>query len=235
MNAKEVMAQLESFGNAQTRKIYTSHGVTGPCFGVKVGDMKTIVKKVKVDTDLARALYRTGNCDAMYLAGLLADGSEMTPAELDEWAKTSTWHMVSEYTVAWVASEHPDGWKIGHRWIDSAEDKVSAAGWSTFSSILSTRPDEELDRKSIEKLLRRVTAGIHDAPNRTRHAMNGFVIAVGCFFVPFTDKAVAAAEKIGKVTVDMGGTACKVPPAAETIAKLASMGRVGKKRKSVKC
>jgi 3-methyladenine DNA glycosylase AlkD len=47
-------------------------------FGVKVGDLKPIVKQIKGDQELAMQLYATGNSDAMYLAGLVADGRKMT-------------------------------------------------------------------------------------------------------------------------------------------------------------
>jgi hypothetical protein len=47
--------------------------------------------------------------------------------------------------------------------------------------------------------------------------------------------ALQTAAKIGPVTVDMGGTACKVPSAAEYIQKVQKRGAIGKKRKTVKC
>ena len=47
--------------------------------------------------------------------------------------------------------------------------------------------------------------------------------------------ALAAAQAIGKVTVDMGGTACKVPLATESIQKVIGLGRQGKKRKTAMC
>ena len=40
--------------------------------------------------------------------------------------------------------------------------------------------------------------------------MNGYVIAAGSFVVELTNKAQEVGEKIGKVNVDMGGTACKI-------------------------
>ena len=42
-------------------------------------------------------------------------------------------------------------------------------------------------------------------------------------------------KKLGRVDVDMGGTACKVPLALEYIEKLEKSGRVGKKRKTTRC
>lgn len=64
--------------------------------------------------------------------------------------------------------------------------------------------------------------------------MNGFVIAVGAYVKPLLKQAKSTAEAIGKVEVDMGGTACKVPLATQYIAKIVDAGRVGKKRKSIK-
>ncbi|MFF0828698.1 DNA alkylation repair protein [Brevibacillus sp. NPDC003359] len=42
-------------------------------FGVRVGDMKKLVKEVTRDQELARALYESGVSDAMYFARLTID------------------------------------------------------------------------------------------------------------------------------------------------------------------
>ena len=65
--------------------------------------------------------------------------------------------------------------------------------------------------------------------------MNGFVIAVGSYVAPLAKQAKALAKKLGKVEVELGGTSCKVPLATETIAKVEQAGRLGKKRKTIKC
>jgi hypothetical protein len=76
---------------------------------------------------------------------------------------------------------------------------------------------------------------IHKQPNYVRLGMNGFVIAVGCYVESLTDLALQTAEKIGKITVDMGDTSCKVASASEYIQKVQKRRTIGKKRKSVKC
>ena len=65
--------------------------------------------------------------------------------------------------------------------------------------------------------------------------MNGFVISVGLYVEPCLKAAKAAAKKIGKVSVHVGDTACKVPLATEYIDKAETDGRLGKKRKTAKC
>jgi hypothetical protein len=65
--------------------------------------------------------------------------------------------------------------------------------------------------------------------------MNNFVICVGTYVKPLAGKAMAAAEKLGDVSVDVGETACKVPVAAAYLEKVQGMGRVGVKKKTIRC
>jgi 3-methyladenine DNA glycosylase AlkD len=235
MTMEEIMQELEAYGNASVKKIFLTHGAREPFFGVKVEDLKKIQKKVKKDHELALRLYRTGNSDAMYLAGLIADPAVMTPAELDEWASAAYWYMLSEYTVAWVAAESPSGEATALRWIDSKMENIAAAGWATLASLVSIREDSSLDAALYIRLLDRVASSLHASPNRVRAAMNTFVIAAGGYAVPLSEHALTVADALGKVKVDMGGTACKVPGAREYILKMHARGWKGKKRKSARC
>ena len=235
MNVKQVMAELESLGNASIKKTLMKHGAKEPFFGVKVEDLKKIQKRVKTDHELALGLYDTGNSDAMYLAGLIADDAAMTKKDLQRWVKQAYWHYHSEYTVPWVASGSAHGWDLAQEWIEAKAENVAAAGWGTLSSLVATKADAELDLQALKKLLLRVQKSIHEQPNRVRYAMNGFVIAVGSYVEPLSAVATDVAKKIGVVSVEMGGTACGVPLATEYIEKTIARRGVGKKRKSAKC
>lgn len=235
MTAQEVLQELASYADDGIKKIFMNHGADLPLYGVRVGDMKKIQKKIKKDHDLSLELYATGNGDAMYFAGLIADESRITRDQLQEWVNQATWHMISEYTVAWVAAESPHGVSLALEWIESDQEHIAAAGWSTLASVASITDDDEVDMELFSGLLDRVAAEIDDAPNRVRYTMNGFVIAIGCYLAPLNEKAIATAGKIGKVDVDMNGTACKVPPADAYIRKVVDAGRLGKKRKMARC
>ncbi len=235
MTAKDVLAQLKKLGTEQTKKTFLRHGAKEPFFGVKVGDLKVLQKKLKTNHALALELYDSGNSDAMYLAGLIADPAEFTKADLRAWAKKAYWNMLSGYTVPWVAAESRFGRELALDWIDSDNEQIANCGWSTYSSLVSITPDTDLDFAEIEKLLKRVQTEIGSAPNRVRYAMNNFVIVVGSFVAPLTAKAKATAKALGRVEVDMGDTSCQVPDASEYIAKVEGAGRVGKKRKHAGC
>ena len=65
--------------------------------------------------------------------------------------------------------------------------------------------------------------------------MNGFVIAVGTYVKPLLKQAKASARQIGAASVDVGDTACSVPLAIAYIEKIESAGRIGQKRKTIRC
>jgi 3-methyladenine DNA glycosylase AlkD len=236
MNTKEILAELKKKGTEATKNTWLRHGAREPVYGVSIEDLKNIGKRVREDRQqIALALFASGVGDAMYLAGLMADGSKMTEQELDTWAQSAEWPMVSEYTVAWVAAENAKGWDLALQWINSKKENIASSGWATLSGILATRPDEQLDLGAIGKLLERVENEITRAPNRVRYCMNGFVIATGSYVKTLSKQALATGKKIGEITVDMGGTSCKVPFAPLYIKKVLDRGALGKKRKTVKC
>ena len=235
MTAEEVMKELKSYGNEGTKKVLMKHGAREPFFGVKVQDLKKIVKKTKKNHELSLALYKSGNSDAMYLAGLIADEKKISKQELNKWVEQAYWYMISEYAVPWVAAETAFGFDLALEWIEHKEERIASAGWATLASYASVNQDENLDIQKYDDILNRVGKELHSSKNRVRYTMNGFVIAVGSYIPALTQKAKEIAREIGKVEVDVGGTACKVPFAPDYIKKVEDKNRIGKKRKTARC
>jgi len=231
----EVMAKLEAMGTEQTKKTFLRHGAQEPLFGVKIGDLKKLIKEVKKDQQLARALFDTGNSDAMYLAGLTVDPSAMTKELLQSWAQKAHWHMIVECTVAGVAAESPYALELAREWMASSEELIATCGWSTYLHYISITPDEKLDNEELRRMLAIVESTVHQERNRVRYAMNQFVIVVGSYVLALHNEAMRVAEAIGKVKVNMGETACKVPEAAAYIRKVEAAGKLGAKRKTCIC
>lgn len=234
MTAQDILDEIRPLGRESYKSVILKHGAVEPCFGVKIEDLKKIQKRVKKDYRLALELYDTGIYDAMYLAGLIADDAKMTRKDLQRWLAKACMPLAG-VTVAWVAAGSPHGWAQALEWIDSDREIVAVAGWSTLAGIVSIKPDEELDLAELKRLLQRVLKTISKAKNRVRYQMNAFVICVGGYVLPLKELALEVAEKLGKVSVDMGDTECKVPSAAEYLRKMEARGNLGKKRKTVKC
>jgi len=235
MTAAEIVKELRALGKDSYKKVLLKHGINEPLFGVKVEELKKYQKRVKKDYRLALDLYETGIYDAMYLAGLIADETKMTARDLQRWLAKTNCSPLCGSTVAWVAAESRHGWELALEWIESKSELVATAGWATLSSLVAIREDDNLDLAKLKQLLARVQKTIHEQPNRVRHSMNGFVIAVGTHVRQLTELALKTGEKIGKVSVDMGDTSCKVPSAPEYIEKARKRGAIGKKRKTARC
>ena len=235
MTAQDIVKELKPLGSESYKRILSAHGVPEPMLGVKIEDLKKIQKRIKKDHRLALDLYDTGIYDARYLAGLIADEGAMSKKDLQKWVTTSNCDAVSSYTVAWVAAESKHGRELALEWIKSPKEKIAVAGWCTLSGVVALKADAELDLGELKELLGRVEKTIHQQPDHVRYVMNGFVIAVGSHVEPLSSAAMQAAERIGRVSVDMNGTACKVPYAPEYIQKVKDNGKLGKKRKTVRC
>jgi len=232
-----IMAELKAKGSEQTRKTYARHGLPADrMFGVSVADLKIIAKKIKGQQQLAMDLYATGNLDAMYLAGMVADGAKMTRDQLQYWAEGAAgMPLIYDYSVPWVTIENAEARNLALEWIDSKQEHIAAAGWRTYIGLVTTKADSDLDLAEVEGLLQRVVSEIDGAENRAKQSMNSFVITVGSYVKPLLKQAKATANQLGIVTVDVGDTACKIPVATEYIAKMEANGKQGQKRKTIRC
>jgi 3-methyladenine DNA glycosylase AlkD len=235
ITASEILSELKPLGSESYKRLLcNNHGVREPCFGVKVSDLKKIQKRIKKDYRLALDLYDTGNYDAMYLAGLIADDARMTKKDLQRWVDDANGGALAGSTVASVAAGGPHGWEMGLKWIDSPKEKVAQAGWSTLAGWVALKDDSELDLPALKRLIERIQKTINDTPDLARYAMNNFIISVGSYVKPLKDSALKAAEKIGPVMADLGNNSCEVPFAPDYIRKVEARGTLGKKRKTMK-
>ncbi|MBH0173920.1 DNA alkylation repair protein [Fictibacillus sp. 23RED33] len=235
MNAEDVMQELEALGKERTKKMYISNGAKEPVFGVATGAMKPIAKKIKGNQTLAEELYATGNYDAMYFAGIIADPTSMTENDFERWIDEAYFYMLSDYVVAVTLAETEMAQEVADKWIASGEELRMSAGWSCYCWLLGNRPDSEFSRTKLEKMLEVVKNTIHDAPERTKSSMNNFVYTVGVSYVPLHEKAVETANAIGPVEMKQDKKKAKYLLASENIQKAIDKGQVGFKRKYVRC
>ncbi|MEY2366218.1 DNA alkylation repair protein [Lysinibacillus capsici] len=235
MNAELVMQELEALGKERTKKMYMSNGAHEPLFGVATGAMKPIAKKIKIDQALAEELYTTGNYDAMYFAGIIADPKAMTVEDFNRWMEAAYFYMLSDYVVAVTLAEAPIAQEVADAWIASGEELKMSAGWSCYCWLLGNRKDSEFSESKLANMLDVVKNTIHDVPERTKSAMNNFLYTVAISYVPLHEQAVATAQAIGPVEMKRDNKKSTQLNAYETIQKEIERGRIGFKRKYVRC
>ncbi|MER2226914.1 MAG: DNA alkylation repair protein [Carnobacterium sp.] len=229
------MQELEDLSKPRMKKIYLSNGAQEPLFGVTTGEMKPMSKKIKKNQPLAEELYATGNYDAMYFAGVISDPKIMTESDFDRWMDAAYFYMLSDFVVAVTLSESDIAQDVADKWIASGQELRMSAGWSCYCWLLGNRSDNEFSEGKISDMLDHVKKTIHDAPERTKASMNNFLSTVGISFSPLHEKALETAMEVGTVEVKRENKKNSTLNAYESIQKQVEKGRIGFKRKYVRC
>ena len=218
MDLATAIAALEAAGTEQNRRIYRRHGARDPLYGVSFAVMRPLAKRAKRDQELALELWATGNYDARILACMVADPAVATEHDLDAWLADIDVYVLVDIFVASLASQVKGVRARADRWAAADRDWTSQAGWDLYAQLALN--DETLDDAFFLGLLERIERGIGASGNRTRHSMNGALIAIGVRNEQLRAAAEATSGRIGIVIVDHGATGCVTPAAMPYIAKV---------------
>lgn len=236
MITDEIISELKALGTEQTRKTFANHGAPENCYGVKIGDLKKfLLKKVKNQQELCMQLFKTGNTDAQYLAGLGIDPQKMTKEDITLWLSQSSWTAIDETIVAGVAAESTFALELAREWLLSSDSSVQNVGWLTFGKYLSFRSDDQIPQEEVKQLLKRLKKEIHTAPNEIRYSMNQFIIYTGIYCSNLTKDALEAGKDIAEVEITLPTKGCRLPDPIAKIQKASASNRIGVKRKRIIC
>jgi 3-methyladenine DNA glycosylase AlkD len=236
MDFEMVMQELEALSSERIKKTYISNGAHEPLFGVATGKMKPMSKIIKKNQPLAEQLYATGNYDAMYFAGIIADPKIMTEADFERWIDAAYFYMLSDHVVSVTLAETDIAQAVADKWIASGDELRMSAGWSCYCWLLGNRKDAEFSASKIASMLDLVENTIYDSPDRTKSAMNNFMYTVAISYLPLHDKAVETAKAVGPVEIKRDKKKSSILLAAENIQKDLDRGRkLGFKRKYARC
>ncbi|HEX9749918.1 MAG TPA: DNA alkylation repair protein [candidate division Zixibacteria bacterium] len=216
MTLDQVMSELKKRGTAQNVKIYKRHGAGDNLFGVSFAHLGELKRKIKIDHALGVQLWETGNSDAQSLATMIIDPSQLKPAQADKWIAGISYYLLSDLLSA-VIARAPFARATMDKWMQSKKEFVRACGYNILGGLL--RDGVDISDADCEKYLKTIEKEIHSSPNRARHSMNGALMGIGIYRSQLTQKALAAAGRIGKVEVDHGETGCKTPDAIPYIQK----------------
>jgi 3-methyladenine DNA glycosylase AlkD len=195
MTVKEILAQLKSLGDDARRKHNTKAGAPDNQFGVKLGDVRAIAKKIKADRQLALDLWETGNVEAQLVATLIVKPASLSADELDKLTRSITCAQVAEWLNSYVVAQHPDKESLREKWMKAKEkDRWAArAGWHHTASRVN-KGAEGLD---LTALLDRIEKELPKAPPEVQWTMNNTLAAIGIQDAKLRKRAVAIGEKIG--------------------------------------
>ena len=196
MTVKEILAQLKSLGDDARRKHNIKAGAPDNQFGVKLGDIRAVAKKIKPpppNHELALKLWETGNVEAQLLATLLIKPAQLSAAELDTMTRSTTCAQVAEWLNSYIVAQHPEKDALREKWMKDKDRWAARAGWH----LTASRVNKSAEGLDLAALLDRIEKEMPKASPEVQWTMNNTLGGIGVKHAAFRKRAVAIGEKIG--------------------------------------
>ncbi|UKT64835.1 DNA alkylation repair protein [Pedobacter mucosus] len=193
MNLTETLSQLESLGIEKVRQMHIKNGARENLFGVKMGDIRAVAKKTKIDHTLGLELWKTENIDARLLAILIIKPKELSAEQIEQMVSSEKFYWVADWFYNYVVKEYPNKDQFREKWINSDDVMLARAGWSLTSGKVA-RDSDNLD---LEAILSRIESEMANAAPEVQWTMNSTLAQVGINHEKFRRSAIAIGEKLG--------------------------------------
>jgi 3-methyladenine DNA glycosylase AlkD len=193
MTLEETLSQLEALGTDKMRAQNSKHGAGDKQFGVRLGDIRVLSKKLKKNHELAMALWGTDNIDARLLAILLIQPKTLSADEMDRMVRSVTFVQVADWLNAYVVKQHPDKETLRQGWMATDDPMAARAGWSLTTGRVVKSPDG-LD---LPGLLDRIESEMGTAAPEVQWTMNCCLAELGIHFSDHRKRALAIGETLG--------------------------------------
>lgn len=218
MTVNEILERLESLGDDARRAHNTRAGAPDNQFGVKLGDIRAMAKKIKADHELALNLWDTGNVEAQLLATLIIKPTSLSADELDKLTRSVTCAQVADWLNAYVVAEHPEKESLRQKWMTAKDRWAARAGWN----FTAGRVNKGADGLDLIALLDRIEREMPKATPEVQWTMNNTLAAIGIHHPEHRERAIAIGEEIGLYRdwpVSRGCTPPYVPVWVEAMVK----------------
>ena len=193
MNVNEILALLKSLSDDARRAHNTKAGAPDNQFGVKLGDIRAMAKKIKTDHELALNLWDTGNVEAQLLATLIIKPKSLSADELDKLTRSTTCAQVADWLNAYVVAQHPEKEALREKWMMAKDRWAARAGWN----LTASRVNKGADDLDLPALLDRIEKEMPKAMPEVQWTMNNTLAAIGIHHPKHRKRAIAIGEKIG--------------------------------------
>lgn len=188
--------KLEALGTEQLRAQNVRHGYVGEQYGVKLGELRTIAKSIKLNTAFGLELWQTECLEARLVAVLIMKPKELSVDQLKMLVQTATYGHLADWVNSYLVKQHPDKEQLRVSWLSlNANDEpwLARTAWSLTTERVSKSPDG-LD---IAGVLRRIDNELGTAPEPARWTMNFCLGELGINHAEFRDEAIAIGERVG--------------------------------------
>ena len=193
MTLKETLRQLKSLGSAKVRAQNAKSGAGDNQFGVSLGDIRSVAKKIRTDHALALSLWETGNVEAQFLATLVVEPEKLSSAEMDRMVRSISFVRVADWLNSYVVAKHPEKEVLRGEWMAADDRWAARSGWH----LTAERVTKDRDGLDLPGLLDRIESEMAEAEPEVQWTMNNTLAGIGIHMPKLRKRAIASGEKLG--------------------------------------
>lgn len=147
-----------------------------PVYGLAVGTLREMAKRLGPDHLMAEALWKSGVFDARMLATMVDNPAEVTPAQMDRWVKDcDNWALVDTACFHYW-DKTPHAAKQIEKWSSAKGEFVKRAAFALMASCALHKHSTDADQLKGLKLIEREA---HDPRNFVKKAVSWALRAIG--------------------------------------------------------
>ncbi len=189
----EILQRLKESGMEKVRIQNTKRGAGENQFGVRLGDIRKLAKKVKKSLPLALELWDTNNIDSRFLSLLLIHPKDLTVEKMTSLVTSIGFDRVSDWFNSYIAKKHPNHEELRIKWMESENSMAARASWFLTAEKIKKNPTD----LNIEQLLNRLEEDMGTADPLVQWTMNLALVEIGINFPTFRERSITIGNKLG--------------------------------------
>jgi len=194
---ESVIASLKRSATKRTRDGMARYGLpSDKAFGVSVGDMQKLAKRLGQNHELAAALWDTGWYEARMLACFVDEPACVTPAQMDRWCRDFDNWGICDTVCFSLFDETPLAWAKARQWAKSPREFVKRAGFALMACLAGH--DKAATDAQFLALLPLIEQGAHDERNFVKKGVSWALRRIGRRSLALHTAALAVATRLSQ-------------------------------------
>ena len=196
MKKDEVLAWLERKGTRRNVEGMARYGIQTELrvFGVSMGTMFQLAKRLKKDHALAVELWESGSYEARMMAALVDDPNQVTRRQMNSWAAGFDNWATCDTVCFKLFDRVPFAWEKARQWSTSPREFVKRAAFALMASL--ALHDKAASDAQFLALLPLIERGASDERNFVKKGVSWALRSIGRRNLALNGPALAVAGRL---------------------------------------
>lgn len=191
----DVVAELRRLATKQTKDGMARYGIpSDKAFGVPVGVMRTLAKRLGTSHALAEGLWKTGHYEARMLATFVDDVQQVTPTQMDRWCRDFDNWAICDTACFALFDRSPHAAKKVQDWAKSEDEFMKRAAFALLASM--TVHSKTATEADFVRGLALIEKAALDERNFVKKSVNWALRSIGKKSKALHAAAIAVAERL---------------------------------------